>query len=84
MAPNDAAPSSACLRLTTSPPPDARAPQVALTAKDPNAAPSERGPGGGGGRKPGADISEYVGADDKEYITGTVSRIQEYGARTRL
>jgi len=54
--------------------------QVALTAKDPNAAPSERGPREGGGRKPGADISEYVGADDKEYITGTVSRIQEYGA----
>jgi ribosomal protein S1 len=55
--------------------------QVALTAKDPNAAPAPRSErsGGGGGRGP-KDISEYIGADEKAYITGTVSRIQEYGA----
>ena len=27
---------------------------------------------------------EYVDADEKEYITGTVSRIQEYGAFIQL
>ena len=57
--------------------------QVALTAKDPNAAPAPRPERSGGGRGP-KDISEYVDADEKEYITGTVSRIQEYGAFIQL
>jgi len=59
--------------------------QVALTAKDPNAAPSPRPErsGGGGGRGP-KDLSEFIGADEKAYITGTVSRIQEYGAFIQL
>jgi ribosomal protein S1 len=58
--------------------------QVALTAKDPNAAPppmAERSGGGGRGPK---DLSEFIGADEKAYITGTVSRIQEYGAFIQL
>ena len=57
--------------------------QVALTAKDPNAALAPRPERSGGGRGP-KDISEYVDADEKEYITGTVSRIQEYGAFIQL
>merc|ERR1712127_574207 len=59
--------------------------QVALTAKDPNAVPSPRPErsGGGGGRGP-KDLSEFIGADEKAYITGTVSRIQEYGAFIQL
>jgi len=57
--------------------------QVALTAKDPNAAPAPRPERSGGGRGP-KDISEYVDADEKAYITGTVSRIQEYGAFIQL
>ena len=57
--------------------------QVALTAKDPNAAPAPRPSGGGGGGRGPKDLSEFIGADEKAYITGTVSRIQEYGEAAR-
>jgi predicted RNA-binding protein with RPS1 domain len=58
--------------------------QVALTAKDPNAAPSPRPERSGGGGRGPKDLSEFIGADEKAYITGTVSRIQEYGAFIQL
>merc|ERR1719238_126316 len=51
--------------------------QVALTAKDPNAAPAPRG---GGGRKARADLSEFADADEKEFVSGTVSSIADFGA----
>merc|ERR1719393_827232 len=54
--------------------------QVALTAKDERAGGAPRG----GGRGAKADISEFVGKDDKEFITAKVSRIQEYGAFIEL
>jgi len=58
--------------------------QVALTAKDPNAAPTPRPSGGGGGGRGPKDLSEFIGADEKAYITGTVARIQDFGAFIRL
>lgn len=48
--------------------------QMALTAKDESAAPQSRGP------RVQVDYSEFEGADEKEFITGTVSRVQDYGA----
>eukprot|EP00908_Phaeocystis_cordata_P016350 Transcript_27615.p2 GENE.Transcript_27615~~Transcript_27615.p2 ORF type:complete len:180 (-),score=114.34 Transcript_27615:169-708(-) len=42
------------------------------------------GGGGGGGGRAKVDLSKYVGADEKEFITGKVSRIQEYGAFIEL
>jgi len=49
--------------------------QMALTAKDPNAEPPARAP-----RGEKVDLSEFEGADEKAFITGTVSRVQDYGA----
>jgi len=43
--------------------------QLALTCKEPQAR-----------RKPRPDLSEYESADDKEFITGTVNSITDFGA----
>jgi len=46
--------------------------QLALTCKEPQAARPAR--------KPKADLSEFEGADPKEFITGTVNTITDFGA----
>jgi len=48
--------------------------QMALTAKDENAAPAARAP------RVQVDYSEFLSADEKVFVTGTVSRVQDYGA----
>ena len=48
--------------------------QLALTCKEPQARRE------GGGRKPRPDLSEYEGADEKEFITGKVNSITDFGA----
>jgi len=52
--------------------------QLALTCKDPNAAPSGGRRGGGERKRP--DLSEFEGADPKEFITGKVNSITDFGA----
>lgn len=49
--------------------------QMSLTAKDESEAarPSRS-------RGPKVDLSKYLEADEKEFVTATVSRVQEYGA----
>jgi len=54
--------------------------QLALTCKDPSAA----GRGGGRGRKERPDLTEYESADDKEFVTGTVNSITDFGAFVTL
>jgi len=48
--------------------------QLALSCKD-DAPRAERSP-----RKPKADLTEYESADPKEFVTGTVNSITDYGA----
>jgi len=54
--------------------------QLALTCKDPSAAGGSRGRG----RKERPDLTEYESADDKEFVTGTVNSITDFGAFVTL
>jgi ribosomal protein S1 len=53
--------------------------QLALTCKDPSA---QRG--GGGRRQARPDLTEYESADEKEFVTGTVNSITDFGAFVTL
>lgn len=55
--------------------------QLALSSKDPNAAPAPRG--GGGGRSK-VDLTEYESADMKVFVTGKVNSITDFGAFVTL
>jgi len=54
--------------------------QLALSCKDPNAAPA----GGRRDRKARPDLSEFEGADSKEFVTGKVNSITDFGAFVTL
>jgi len=55
--------------------------QLALSCKDPNAAPAR---GERRERKARPDLSEFEGADPKEFITGKVNSITDFGAFVTL
>jgi len=54
--------------------------QLALSCKDPSQAGARRG--GGGRARP--DLTEYESADDKEFVTGKVNSITDFGAFVTL